>query len=59
MALFNSHRDAASEPDDVISLLWEHEVSEDGGKNWRPEIGREGADPDMLRRGTWVLPPTN
>lgn len=55
MRLFSSDRDEGSvEGEKVVNLLWRYEVSEDGGKTWRPEAEREDTDSYVLRRGTWV-----
>lgn len=61
MRLFSSHRDDSSaEPEEVlVNLLWRYEVSDDGGKSWRPEAEREDQDCYVLRRGNWVAPPIN
>lgn len=60
MRLFSSpHDDLASEPEDVINLLWRYEVSEDGGKTWYPEAEREHDECYVLRRGNWVAPQLN
>lgn len=56
---FPRHDDTAFEPDDIVNLLWRYEVSEDGGKTWRPEAEQEPADCYVLRRGNWVAPPLN
>jgi hypothetical protein len=60
MRLFASHRDDGSfEVEEVINLLWRYEVSEDGGKTWRPEAERGDTECYVLRRGNWVAPPLN
>jgi hypothetical protein len=46
-------------PEQIAGLLWRYEVSEDGGKSWRPEVDGEAPTRlDSLRRGSWVYPPT-
>ena len=60
MRLFSSrHDDTPAEPEDMIHLLWRYEVSDDGGKTWRPEAERENEDCYVLRRGNWVAPHLN
>lgn len=47
------------EPDGVINLHWQYEVSEDGGKTWYPEVDRDDGETYVLRRGNWVAPSVN
>jgi hypothetical protein len=59
MRLFSSPRDDATpEPEDII-LLWQYEVSEDGGKSWCSEDEWNDSGAYVLRRGNWVAPPVN
>lgn len=60
MRLFSSPlQDASSDPEDIINLLWQYEVSEDGGKTWYPESERLDDECYVLRRGNWVAPALN
>ncbi|MEZ5958988.1 MAG: hypothetical protein R3C30_00985 [Hyphomonadaceae bacterium] len=60
MRLFPSQRDGGlPEPEEAIILLWRYEVSDDGGKTWRPEAERADDECYVLRRGTWVAPAPN
>jgi len=60
MRLFSSpHADASAEPETFINLLWQYEISDDGGKTWRPETEREDEGRYVLRRGNWVAPTTH
>jgi hypothetical protein len=56
---FSRHETESPEPEGVVNLLWQYEVSEDDGKSWYPESERKDADAYVLRRGAWVTPPVN
>jgi len=58
MRLFSFQQDDASN-EAIINLLWQYEVSDDGGKTWRPEAERIDDDGYVLRRGNWVAPALN